>query len=68
MRRSLTTARIAIVGMGPRGLTVLERLVANLRAQKFGSVQIHIFDPNLPGTGCHDPDQDVLVGASGGTT
>ncbi|HEY6514414.1 MAG TPA: FAD/NAD(P)-binding protein [Burkholderiaceae bacterium] len=53
----MTTARIAIVGMGPRGLTVLERLVANLRAQKFGSVQIHIFDPNLPGTGCHDPDQ-----------
>lgn len=53
----MKTARIAIVGMGPRGLTVLERLVANLRAQKFGTVQIYIFDTNPPGTGCHDPDQ-----------
>ena len=43
--------------MGPRGLTVLERLVANQRAQKFDAVRIYIFDPNPPGTGCHDPDQ-----------
>ena len=45
---------MAIVGMGPRGLTVLERLVANQRAQKSGTIQ---FDPNSPGTGCHDTDQ-----------
>jgi uncharacterized NAD(P)/FAD-binding protein YdhS len=51
------TARIAIVGMGPRGLTVLERLVANQRAQKVGAIHVYIFDPNPPGTGCHDPDQ-----------
>ena len=53
----MKTARIAIVGMGPRGLTVLERLVANQRAQKLRTIQIYIFDPNPPGTGCHDPDQ-----------
>ena len=53
----MRVARIAIVGMGPRGLTVLERLVANHRTQKFGPVHIDIFDPNPPGTGCHDPDQ-----------
>lgn len=53
----MRTARIAIVGMGPRGLTVLERLVANQRAQNSGTVDIYIFDPNPPGTGCHDPDQ-----------
>ncbi len=50
-------ARVAIVGMGPRGLTVLERLVANQRAQKLRTIHIYIFDPNPPGIGCHDPDQ-----------
>jgi len=33
-RKTMRNARIAIVGMGPRGLTVLKRLVANERAQK----------------------------------
>ncbi|HEU5296321.1 MAG TPA: FAD/NAD(P)-binding protein [Burkholderiaceae bacterium] len=57
-RLDLRTTRIAIVGMGPRGLTVLERLVANQRVQKSGTVQIYVFDPNPPGPGCHDPDQE----------
>ncbi|HET7525009.1 MAG TPA: FAD/NAD(P)-binding protein, partial [Burkholderiaceae bacterium] len=54
----LRGARIAIVGMGPRGLTVLERLVANQRVHRASAVEIYVFDPNPPGTGCHDPDQD----------
>lgn len=54
----MTVARIAIVGIGPRGLTVLERLVANQRVHKGGAVEVYVFDPNPPGTGCHDPDQD----------
>jgi uncharacterized NAD(P)/FAD-binding protein YdhS len=60
----MKTARIAIVGMGPRGLTVPERFAANQRAQKSGAIHIDIFDPNPPGTGCHDPDQaaHLLVG------
>ncbi|MFI4931633.1 MAG: FAD/NAD(P)-binding protein [Burkholderiales bacterium] len=53
----MRTARIAIVGMGPRGLTVLERLVANERVHRSGTLDIYIFDPNPPGVGCHDPDQ-----------
>src|SRR5262245_17110374 len=33
-RLVLRAARVAIVGMGPRGLTVLERLVANQRVHR----------------------------------
>lgn len=44
--------RIAIVGMGPRGLSVLERLCANIPDltpdQEF---EIHVFDPYPPGPG-----------------
>jgi uncharacterized NAD(P)/FAD-binding protein YdhS len=54
----MKTARIGIVGMGPRGLTVLERIVANERVRKSADIQIFIFDPNPPGVGCHDPDQE----------
>jgi uncharacterized NAD(P)/FAD-binding protein YdhS len=54
----MRTARIAIVGMGPRGLTVLERLVANQREHNCGPIEVYVFDPKPPGTGCHDPDQE----------
>ncbi|MFD7322436.1 FAD/NAD(P)-binding protein [Streptomyces sp. NPDC059875] len=43
---------IAIVGVGPRGLSVLERLCANERAQRtHRSVTIHVVDRSEPGAG-----------------
>lgn len=44
--------------MGPRGLTVLERIVANERVRKSANIEIFIFDPHPPGVGCHDPEQE----------
>jgi uncharacterized NAD(P)/FAD-binding protein YdhS len=54
----MTTARIGIVGMGPRGLTVLERIVANERVRKSANIEVFVFDPHPPGVGCHDPEQE----------
>ncbi|WP_405989104.1 FAD/NAD(P)-binding protein [Streptomyces sp. NBC_00986] len=47
---SLTT--ICIVGAGPRGLSVLERLCANERQERrHSAVTIHVVDPSPPGAG-----------------
>lgn len=44
--------QIALVGAGPRGLSVLERLCANERAAGTGSpVTVHVIDPAVPGAG-----------------
>ncbi|WP_017655544.1 FAD/NAD(P)-binding protein [Fortiea contorta] len=51
---------IAIVGAGPRGLSVLERIIAFARAKQFSpdvNLNINIFDPNPLGAGCHYIDQ-----------
>ncbi|WGW11195.1 FAD/NAD(P)-binding protein [Saxibacter everestensis] len=42
---------VAIIGAGPRGTTVFERLVAYSRQFPKRSVTIHILDPHLPGAG-----------------
>ncbi|MFM9449372.1 FAD/NAD(P)-binding protein [Streptomyces acidiscabies] len=43
---------ICVVGAGPRGLSVLERLCANERlAPSDASVVVHLVDPNTPGAG-----------------
>ncbi|MGK5628791.1 FAD/NAD(P)-binding protein [Streptomyces sp. URMC 123] len=43
---------ICIVGAGPRGLSVLERLCANARASTaHTSVTVHVVDPSAPGAG-----------------
>lgn len=43
---------IAIVGVGPRGLSVLERLCANERAEpRHEELVIHVVDPAAPGAG-----------------
>lgn len=43
---------IAIVGAGPRGLSVLERLCANERAApRYDQLVIHVVDPAAPGAG-----------------
>ncbi|BAJ31670.1 MULTISPECIES: FAD/NAD(P)-binding protein [Kitasatospora] len=45
-------AEICVVGAGPRGLSVVERLVANERHRPaHDSVTIHVVDPSAPGSG-----------------
>ncbi|AEW97848.1 MULTISPECIES: FAD/NAD(P)-binding protein [Streptomycetaceae] len=43
--------QIAIVGAGPRGLSVLERLCANAGHLGAGPVTVHVVDPHAPGAG-----------------
>ncbi|WP_231663448.1 FAD/NAD(P)-binding protein [Halomonas sp. IOP_31] len=57
------TLSIAIVGLGPRGINVLERITAHA---SYGTnaprLQLHLIDPGVPGTGIHHPDQpDYLL-------
>lgn len=43
---------ICVVGAGPRGLSVLERLCANARGRvPAGPVVVHVVDPDRPGAG-----------------
>jgi len=52
------TRSVAIIGLGSRGLGVLERIVA-LAA---GQIIIHVIDPACTGAGVHDPGQpDYLL-------
>ena len=53
-------SRIGIIGVGPRGLTLLERIVANERLRPSGQIEILLFEPNGPGAGCHDPAQSDI--------
>ncbi|MEV5593632.1 FAD/NAD(P)-binding protein [Streptomyces sp. NPDC052496] len=54
-------ASIAIVGMGSRGLGVLERLVSRCLAEPF-DITVHLVDPQPPGPGFHRADQpDYLL-------
>ncbi|MER6343562.1 FAD/NAD(P)-binding protein [Streptomyces sp. NPDC001595] len=58
------TYRIAVVGTGPRGLAVLERLAARLAARPAGHrpVEIHAVDDHRPGPGrIWRPDQSPLL-------
>jgi hypothetical protein len=51
---SATTERshtIAIVGAGPRGIGLLERISANLPAWSCGRLTVHLIDPFPPGPG-----------------
>jgi hypothetical protein len=56
---------IAIVGVGPRGLSVLERLCANERADpRHDALVIHVIDPAAPGAGTvwrTDQSQHLLM-------
>ncbi|MGW3031439.1 FAD/NAD(P)-binding protein [Streptomyces sp. NPDC001178] len=47
-----STLEVCIIGAGPRGLSVLERLLANERhAPAHGAVTVHVVDPSAPGAG-----------------
>lgn len=50
---------ICIVGMGSRGLTVLEQIIHQAPRYKtqFAAVFVHMVDPGKPGVGIHDTDQ-----------
>lgn len=48
----MSALRVGIVGMGPRGLSVLERLCANERATpQHSRITVHVVDPAAPGAG-----------------
>ena len=57
---AVKNSRIGIIGVGSRGLTLLERIVANERQRPSGPIEILLFDSNAPGSGCHDPAQSDL--------
>ncbi|MCW5253047.1 MULTISPECIES: FAD/NAD(P)-binding protein [unclassified Streptomyces] len=49
---TVTRSEICVVGAGPRGLSVLERLLANERhARSHDEVVVHVVDPAAPGAG-----------------
>ncbi len=49
----MTTASIGIVGCGPWGLCVLERILSRARRIDVGDLRIHIIEPGVPGMGVH---------------
>lgn len=63
---SESTRAIAVVGAGPRGVMVLDRLLSRLQAasepRPTGSLAVHVVDPFPPGPGrVWRPDQDPLL-------
>ena len=56
---------IAIVGLGPRGLNLLERMSALLLEQPLNcALAIHLIDPNIPGQGAHGWTQPAHLPAN----
>ncbi len=54
----MRAASIAIVGMGPRGFSILERIVSTARARHgFVPLDIHLIDPGECGQGVHSSTQ-----------
>ena len=47
---------VAIVGLGPWGLSFLERIITNSRSQ-WGPVRVHVVEPGMPGSGIYASDQ-----------
>lgn len=62
--KSAAVSRIAIVGMGPRGISVLEQLIKNIDEERLaGTVEILMIDPGPCGEGTHSSKQheDLLI-------
>jgi hypothetical protein len=53
----MKNSTIGIIGIGPRGLSVLERIIALSIDPPHQPLDIKVFDPNLPGSGCHNVKQ-----------
>ncbi len=59
---------IAIIGMGSRGLSVLEQLIGLSRKTDAHRLRIEVFDPRTPGSGLHLAEQpDYLMLNTGGS-
>lgn len=58
-----TSRAVCVVGVGPRGLCVLERLLANERAwPRHSALTVHLVDPHAPGAGAvWRTDQNPLL-------
>ncbi|QHF03374.1 FAD-NAD(P)-binding domain protein [Pseudomonas asturiensis] len=53
---------VAIIGMGSRGLSVLEQLIGTSRNDVANPLRIEVFDPRTPGSGLHLAEQpDYLM-------
>lgn len=51
-----------IIGLGPRGLSVLHRILCHAKASPNINISIAIFEPNEPGVGVHSTEQpDYLL-------
>lgn len=58
----MSAIAVAIIGMGPRGMTVLERLVSMGRRFPRLPLTVHVIDPGVMGCGVHRLDQpDYLL-------
>ena len=54
--------RVAIVGMGSRGLSILEQLIGLAHRNPQRRLLVEVFDPQTPGSGLHRPEQpDYLM-------
>lgn len=49
--------RIGIVGCGARGLSIFERVLSIAELRNDQPLIIDVFDPRVPGTGAHSPEQ-----------
>lgn len=50
----MNNINISIIGMGPRGLAILERIIAHEQENKTAGMYILVFESGIPGVGCHD--------------
>ncbi|GAB4567335.1 MAG: FAD/NAD(P)-binding domain-containing protein [Haliangiales bacterium] len=58
----MTTSALCIIGLGPRGLTVFERIIAHARQRPRHRLHVHIAEPREPGVGLHAREQpDYLL-------
>lgn len=53
--------RIAIVGVGPRGLAIFERIIAHARRHERLSLELLLFNKSAPGPGCHVAEQSPIL-------
>lgn len=50
---AMHTHTVAIIGMGSRGLSILEQLIGMSRHAVQQPLRIEVFDPQSPGSGLH---------------
>ncbi|WP_051288065.1 FAD/NAD(P)-binding protein [Photobacterium halotolerans] len=53
----MSVNNVGVIGVGPRGLGVVERIIASAMNNIEAEINLLIFDPYLPGSGCHTTDQ-----------